>query len=184
MKLSLITSLALAAAMSAPAFAASDASDTITINGSVADTCTLSIDGSAVSSSNATFAGSTIDITSLADATTAVMTPASMSLSFDGMCNYAHSIGLESANGGLDYTGSVSVVGGTFDDLVEYTVSASWDGGVSLESENTVANQSVAGAFREDDVTLAFIFDNDGGSDPLLSGAYTDSLTIQLGAAL
>lgn len=180
----LIAPTALLFAAVSPALAAPDANDTITINGSVADTCTLSIDATPQSSSNSTFAASTIDITSLADATDATISPATMTLTFDGMCNYAHAIGLQSANGGLDYTGGVSVVGGAFDELVEYTVSASWDGGVSLDSENGTANQNVAGAFRQDDVSLAFNFDNNGETDPLLSGSYTDSLTIQLGAAL
>jgi len=170
-----------------PAFAAASASSNITINGSVADTCTLTM-GASSAATNSTFATNTISITNLADATTAQSVTASQTLNFAGMCNYAHSISLESANGGLTHDGSVTVVGGTFDDLVEYDVSSNWaSAGAALDAEGgaTVKDvQSVSGANAESAAELSFNIDNNGGTDPLLAGNYTDTVTIQLGAAL
>ena len=181
--------LALLISTSFVAHAAPSASSSITINGSVADTCTMSLAAASSSDVNATYAANTISITALADATTAVSTAASTELSIDGMCNYAHNMSIGSANGGMTHDGTVSVVSGsgTFDNLVEYDVSVAWANTVSLDAEGgaaVTATDAPGGAYSATGVAVSFNFDNNGGTDPLLSGAYTDTITLKLGATI
>lgn len=169
--------------------AADSASSTITINGSVADTCTLSLAAASSGDNNASYAGNVITVTQLADAGDATFNDADTTLSFDGMCNYAHNMSLQSANGGMEHDGSVAVVAGsgTFDDLIEYDVTANWANPVVLDASGgatVTATDAPGGAYSATGVTVVFNIDNDGGTDPLLSGGYTDSVIIKLGATI
>ncbi len=181
--------LALLISSSFVAHAAPSASSTVTINGSVAPTCTMSLAAASSGDVNASFGSNKIAITNLANATTAVSTDASTVLSFDGMCNYAHNMSIGSANGGMTHDASVTVVAGSgaFDNLVEYDVSVAWANTVSLDADGgaaVTATDAPGGAYSATGVAVTFNFDNNGGTDPLLSGDYTDTITLKLGATI
>ena len=185
-----------AALLAGPAFAAPSASNDITINGTAPQVCTLGNPNTTGSATNATFAGTTVSVTALASATDASLNQTSVTLRYAGLCNYAHNVGLKSANGGLvNASGAANapVAGsGTFIQRVGYTATANWAGAndVLATSNSTTsyvapgvvkANWSVAGANQGNlDVNVAIA----SSSTPVVAGTYGDTLTVGIGAAL
>ena len=188
-----------------PAFADPSASNAISISGSSPDTCTLD-PGTQSAATNATFTpgagASTLAIGTLASATDATLQTTSATITFVGMCNYAHNIGLQSANSGLQNgtAGNDPVAGsGSFIKKVGYTASYVWAGHTSTGTERLVFANDVgigAGASavlkKSDNVTVAganqgnlvLHFDIASSSTPVVSGSYSDTLTVKIGATL
>ncbi|MFC6199507.1 hypothetical protein [Ponticaulis profundi] len=186
--------------LAAPAIAASSDSTTITLDGSVADTCLI---GTAATSSLTNVTPTTetdLDITALADAGTALIQDAAATVTFaNSYCNYAHSFGFQAANGALAYDSSVTVTpsSGTFLQQVGYTATLDWSelaSPLSISSTNdTSASASgsavndtttATGAFRGDLVFTVDLDETTSASIPLLSGGYSETFTLSLGATL
>lgn len=189
---------ALAVMLPITSFAASSDDESVAINGTVVNTCTLGVpsqvgalNGSLIGGATSTSA--TLTFTNIADATDASYTGfgSVVSLSFAGMCNYAAKLGVQTTSGALINSNAANVpVAGSlpFSDKVMYQAAASWNGvGPTLNTNGTAGiknEQSYAGALLADvilDITLKLA--SVPGS-PMLAGDYTDTLTIQLGASL
>lgn len=181
-----------AAGFTCAAHAAPDDQEVLTMEGSVADTCSLGTP-SVSASSNANLASSVVTFSALADETTAVFTGggSTIQLSFDGMCNYAHDVSIQSTNGWLINADNTQIApgSGNFNETVGYTPTVQWH--TELASFNATAgtagqktSKSIPGAFAG---TVGLQINLVGVSDPsapMLAGTYTDDLVLQLGAAL
>lgn len=190
------------ALLAAPSAIAADSQTTdITFSGSVADTCVMSAP-TVTASSNATSTAlegnvgtSVIGIDSLAtSADDASLAAASFQLTYaDSYCNYAHTIDMASLNGGMEIATPVSVVGGTFVQLIGYDSTLTWGAATVTDVDAATSTASatgtpvngtedtVAGAYRGDlvlDVAIA------ADANPVVSGTYSETLTISLGVAI
>ena len=140
-----------------------------------------------------------VTITNLADAGTAVLNSAGFTLTYsNSFCNYAHSVGIKATNGGLINASAAAnaPVGGTFVQRVGYDADVTWAGastqGPKPASVTTTAagdgaqddaiNTSVSGSNRGD-LVLSVAIDN-SATDPVVSGAYSETLTLKIGATL
>lgn len=187
---------ALTLALPTAALAADSAQDGVSINGSVANTCTLGIPTQTASNQASLDAGATttsasVSFTNLANPADASYTGtgSSVTLRFAGMCNYASNLALQSTNGSMTNT-DVGVVPGSlpFADKVFYTAMANWSTFSSsigaFDVPGIKFNTSIPGALLDDiDVSITLFGTNSAGN-PLLSGNFTDTLTVQIGAAL
>jgi len=189
----------------APAFAAASASNGVAISGTSTPTCTLN-SGVQSAATNATYTpgagASTLAVTTLASATDATLQTTSATVTFVGMCNYAHNVGLMSANSGLQNASTSNdplATSGSFIKKIGYTASYQWAGHSSTGSEtltftNDVGTGSSAAATVTKGATFAVSganrgnlvlqFDIAGLATPVVAGTYTDTLTVQIGASL
>ncbi|MBV9541047.1 MAG: hypothetical protein JO167_07245 [Alphaproteobacteria bacterium] len=204
-KLRLLGAAAAALMCAAPAMAADTATNNIGISGTSPNTCTLN-SGAQTAATNAAFTpgsgSSTLAITALASAADASLQATSATLTFVGMCNYKHNVGLKSANSGLQNanTSNDPVAGsGSFIKKVGYTASYTWAGHSSSGSENLTFTNNVgtgasAAASTTTGATFAVAGANQGNlvlqldvaasATPVVAGTYSDTLTVQIGAAL
>lgn len=149
MKRILIAAVAVAAVTSGSnAFAAPNASATISMSGSSPNTCVLgkaAVQGAAVNMALGTDAqtrgtgarGNTaVTITDLASASEALLQNASITLRYaNSYCNMAHEVGIQSINGGFinSTAGNDPVAGsGDFIQRVGYTSNLAWAGGTAV----------------------------------------------------
>lgn len=202
MKRVLMAAAAASLLVTPAALAAPSQTTDVTISGSVADTCVMSAP-TVTASSNATASAlngnagtSTIGIDSLAtSADDASLAAASFQLTYsDSYCNYAHSIDMASAKGGMVIDTPVAVVGGTFVQMIGYDSTLTWGAASVTDVDSTTSTASnaapgavngteasVAGAYRGDlilDVSIA------ADTNPVVSGTYSETLTISLGVAI
>ena len=183
-----------------PALASNFASNGIAISGTSPDTCTLD-SGTQNSASNATYTGgagsSTLAIGALASSTDASLQATSAEITFVGMCNYAHTVSISSANSGLVNTSSSNdpIAGsGLFIQKVGYNATYTWAGadtsraGLNLSNSSSPshgtgtstngATVSVGGA-NQGNLVLDFAIP--ASATPVVAGTYNDTLTITLG---
>ena len=205
----ILLAAASAAMFAVPAFAADSATGTIGLNASVPDTCYISSMGANSLATGGAFTApgaggatvsATLDLgtTAIADATTAVGTSATYIINVEAYCNYAsHNVSLQSLNGGLIGPDSASVPSvGDFERRINYTADfAGWDGSTatSLTTDGVVssaaadvdsATQAYGVAVNTVGSAATLTITTADGTDPLIAGAYADTLTLQFGAAL
>lgn len=189
---SVIAIALLSVGVSGLAMAAPDDNDVMDINGSVSDTCFL---GTPVvsASSDASLASKIVTFSALADTSTAVFTGggSSIELNFDGMCNYAHNVSIQSTNGWLINSSSNTVVAGSgsFNSTVGYTPTVKWHNQLATfnaddGSAGKKASKPILGAFAGIAELQINLIGVDDPAAPLVAGTYTDDLVLQLGAAL
>jgi hypothetical protein len=105
---------------------------------------------------------------------------ATIVLVLPAVCNQAHTLNLSSLNGGLLGDGEAPI-SGAFRSLVPYSVTVNWAGGeqVLLTSDQELSvpfGDAAAGVVT---VTIQI----PPGGAPLVAGAYTDEIVLELGAA-
>lgn len=170
---------------------AQSASSSITLSGTAAPTCNIPTTPVASSNTNVTInsstaAASSLTVTSFID-TAAVANAAALTLTYaNAMCNYAHNVGVQTTNGGIkQQSGTTTVIGGTFANNVNYTATATFGGSTATITTNGTANAkqstAVAGANMGNLVLTVSVA---AGTNPVLQGSYSDTLTLQIGAAL
>ncbi len=189
----LLIAAAAALAVGAPALAASSpAPNSNALSGVAPTVCVMSaptINNADATLVSATANASAVQFSNFASPANAQLTPnQDFTLTVQATCNYAHSFGLKSQNGGLKNT-TTSVVGGSFIQSVNYTVGGLWGlHPIALQTFGLPNTKSfgfgdVDGANRGS-VVLAVSLNNPLFNRPLVAGAFTDVLTLQLGAPL
>ncbi|KAF0092808.1 MAG: hypothetical protein FD163_574 [Hyphomonadaceae bacterium] len=193
-----------AMAMAGSAFAANSQTTTAFMQGNVPDTCVLTAP-TVTASTNATNVllggngGQSTMLLTLADANTAKLNAVSFTLTYaDSYCNYNHSVGIKATNGGLiasDY--DPVATSGAFIRRIGYDADIKWMGPAFAQGPNpgtstttdlgdtlstAAVNFPVAGANRAD-LVIQVTIDN-SNQTPVVSGTYTEYLTLKIGATL
>ena len=172
--------------------ATSSATRTLPVTGSVPRTCAMG-EGKIAPGSLNNFAGldgDTLRILQFTDPATLQVRSASVTIGFDAVCNFPHSVRIESQNNGLwPVDQRVSGRPAGFAYAVPYTARFSWgpangglDATAKVRNQNTqvvAVNDAVAGEFR------LRIQIEDGASNvenraPLIAGTYVDTVRIFL----
>ena len=186
--------VALVALLSGPAFSAGSQTNGVAISGSAVNTCTLSAptvfstSGAALSSS--TLTSGTIAISDFVDTSDATyIDGVSIILTFDAMCNYPSHFNSQTLTGGLKSTTPVVAGSGPFVTTLNYSAGLTWGGQTSNLGTNGSAlrkgvQRNVAGSFKGTAQLNITLSNPTVGSTPVVAGAFTDQLTIQIGAAL
>jgi hypothetical protein len=183
----MIMASALAACAALPAKADSTARRDTEMGATVAKVCHLgsvTMTGGSNASFNAQALGGEIALGTLANGDTARAMPASISVTFDSVCNETLFIRLVSANGGLAPDNGAPASGG-FANRVDYTADLTWGaehtslttGGSSSSSAGVQLPGAQAGA-----VTLNITIP--AGSQPLVAGDYSDVLRVEFAESL
>ena len=185
------------------ALAASSQTTTTLMQGNVPDTCVLNTPTfAALYASSPALVGnggqSTILLT-LADSTTAKLNGVSFELTYaDSYCNYAHSVGIQATNGGLIASDNDPVAtSGAFIRRIGYDADIKWMGPAFAQGPNpahsttldsgdatqaAAFNFPVTGANRADLVIRVTI--DSSNTTPVVSGTYTEYLTVRMAATL
>ena len=178
------------AALALPSLALAATPDTaqgrLDLTGTAPSACVISTPTSAAGA-NATFQAAgdqqgQINITELADPTTAQPIAASINLALPIICNSAHKVIISTANGGLARVGGAGQTVGGFREFLPYSVSASWAGQTATatsQAGTTVTINANDGAAGQ----LSLVIDVPGGGVPLIAGVYDDQVVIELQAA-
>lgn len=177
--------------LTTPALAGPTRTSTAALAGTAPTVCTLSaptldptsngaaLSGASTTSATVTFSGF------VSPATAAYIPGVDFTLVFDGMCNYPSNYRIQSQNGRL--TTTTPVVGGTFVTGLDYSAGLHWRTTSSTLQTNGTAGlkgslKSLAGAYSGE-ADLEIILTTPINA-PLVSGDFTDHLTVQIGAAL
>lgn len=123
-----------------------------------------------------------IRILQLVDPQTSLARATSMNLSLPIVCNVGHRIILRAQNGGLarsNRAGGAQATPG-FRETVPYALTASW-AGVSMRSGSEASVNLAAPDAAAGDLTIDI--DIPGGGAPLIAGAYSDLLVVELRVA-
>lgn len=200
MKRILFAAAALAAiGFNTSAMAAASASATVAMSGPVDPTCTLGTPvASATTGAVATPGASNTGVAlTLANASTAALEASGFTLTYAGMCNYAHSVGIKATNGGLLNASAVAnaPIAGTFVQRVGYTASAAWGGVTAAVPGATtstsaatgvaaamIAQQSAVAGSNLGDLVLTVAIAAD--ANPVVAGTYSETLTLKIGATI
>lgn len=133
---------------------------------------------------NVTDQGGTIALSAMADRNTARALPATISVTFDSVCNQSLFIRLVSANGGLKQEQGAQG-GNGFINRVDYSADLGWAGGQANLTTTGGTNEStivpLSGA-QSGPVTLNITIP--AGSQPLVAGDYADVLTVEFAGQL
>lgn len=179
-----------------PVFAQATDSDALNLSGTQAQTCTLG----AFSASAATgalvvgdYGAGTLSLTGTMSPSTAIRAAGSITLNAAAMCNYAHSVSVRQSGGGLINASDLAPAQGTFIRKQGYDAVVSWAAETITASSPDVTaepsppaavtstNQSINGAASG---TLGLTLSVVDSASPVLSGTYTDSVVVQIGADL
>ena len=168
--------------------AAAQDSSTVTVTGAVEDRCILGqaeLGDGAIHNFNSP-SGAVFVISELTDTSTLTTRAAELSLELNAMCNSPHRLVLASENAGLWRT-EVTTTSSGFGSAVPYRIDLGW----ADENRNLVAEaasreniewEMLVGRPATGDVQIDFVIDagatNAGTGAPLLSGAYSDVLTV------
>ncbi len=196
MKRILIAATAIAAlGFNTSAFAAVDASATVTMGGKVANTCTLGTP--TLSSLNASLtpaaSSSVVTFNSLANTNTAALNASGFAMNYEGMCNMAHQIQLKAANGGLRQVTPVAVLGGNFVERIGYTATATWGGQTASPAIDATSTGAAPAAAEKQDTktvaganagTLVLQVTIPSNAAPVVAGDYTETLTLKVAATI
>ena len=190
--ISLFILAALAGTTPALAATTNTAITTLPVTGSVPRTCAMAEGKIAPGSLNniAGFDGDTLRIIQFTDPATLQVRAASVTISFDAVCNFPHEVRIESQNNGLwPIDGRVSDRPAGFAYAVPYSARVNWgpadaqfDANAKVRSQNfkvVAVNDAVAGEFR------LRIQIEEGASNvetraPLVAGTYADTVRIFL----
>lgn len=160
----------------------------VTLTGVADDRCTLgqAEAGDGTIENFDTPSGAVFTISQLTDPTTLTTRAAELSLALGAMCNSPHRLTVESQNAGLWRT-EVSGATAGFGSAVPYRLGLGWAGenrNLSAEaaSRQTIEWELLIGYPASGDVQLDFVIDagttNAGLGAPLLSGSYSDVVTV------
>ncbi len=168
--------------------AAAQASRTVTVTGAAEDQCILGqaeLGDGAIQNFDSP-SGAVFVISELTDPSTLTTRAAELSLALNAMCNGPHRLTVASENAGLWRT-DITVTSSGFGSAVPYRIDLGW----ADENRNLVAEAAsrqeiewelLVGRPASGDVQLDFMIDpgatNAGAGAPLLSGAYSDVLTV------
>lgn len=181
--------LAALAALAIPAAAAAQTQDTgqgrLEIIGEAPSACLISAapttGGTNSSFVSATQSSAEVRITNMVDPQTGQATPATINLALPIICNANHHVVVRTANGGLAREGAPAPAPG-FRELVPYNVTASWAGTTaSGSSQDSPSVDILTGDGAAGDLSINIQVP--GGGDPLVAGAYSDELIIELQVA-
>ncbi len=125
-----------------------------------------------------------VTITQMVDPNTAVPVASSINLALPIICNAAHNVTVSTTNGGLARAGVAPGAGpvGGFRQFLPYQVTATWAGqtqNATSQAGTTVSINSSDGAAGQLSLTIAV----PGGGDPMVAGAYSDQVVVQLQVA-
>lgn len=194
--------LALSTLLGGHAFADASVPATVTMGGPVEPTCTLDPltqvgATNAALAPGATSSTATVNITTLASASTALyQTGTVINLGMSGMCNYAHSVSLQTTRGGLKPTpaqiAANPMIAGSlpFITHINYNAIATWGGPIPMVlSTSDVAldktSAAIPGFFKgTGNLSLSLISPSGFATRPLIAGDWSDTVTVQIGAAL
>ena len=169
--------------------------------GTVSPTCTISpmtqfsADGANLGG-GATSTAATVNLTGLANATTAMYEPGvAITLNFTGMCNYVHNVGVQTTTGNLKaVTAANAQVASSLDFIktLDYAATINWGNKVgSLSADGTAMKKSpnrvVTGSYSGTGSLVISITDPSAAAiatQPLIAGTWSDTLTLKIGAAL
>lgn len=127
-------------------------------------------------------ASAAIRVIDLVDPLTAQARGASINLAFPVICNAAHRVTVRTANGAMERGHPPALHAPGFRDRLPYEVSATWAGRTvtgSSESRTPVDISLSNGAAGLLSIVVAIA----PGGAPLIAGAYSDSLVVELQAA-
>lgn len=132
---------------------------------------------------NATFSagdqGGAITLSALADRNTARALPASISVTFQGVCNEPQSIRLVSSGGGLTQDQGAQS-GGGFLNRVDYTATLGWGAGqTTLSTDGTAHGSATVLSIGARSGAVTLVISIPAGSQPLVAGNYSDVLTVE-----
>ncbi|MDX6749172.1 hypothetical protein SH611_05075 [Geminicoccaceae bacterium 1502E] len=175
---------ALAIGVASHASAADNAQNAFTMTGSVADTCTLESFVASAESSIAV-AGNTLTITADSATDDAVPDGFAVTLTAAAMCNFVTDVSITSAKQGFTYDAAQLTTSDTdFVSKLDYTAAVSWSA-TSFTLNTSAAATAGATDVEATSANLVIQID-DVAVDPaarLLSGTYSDTLTVNLGPA-
>jgi hypothetical protein len=164
------------------------------MTGTAPNTCTMAAP-TLMASGNASLSGATqtsatVSIFNFVNTANATYKPGiAIALNFVSMCNYASNFQIETQGGAMKNTAVSAVAGsGPFITSLNYTALMLWGGQLSVLSTDgnagTMGSQaSLSGAFQGS-ATISISLTNPLSASPLVAGAFTDHLTVQIGAAL
>lgn len=183
-----LLSLTLAAAPAAAMAAPLDGTDSarLDISGASPSACVISAPA-AEAGANAAFqsleaTSARVRIVDLVDPMTAQPRAASINLAFPVICNAAHRVTVRTPGGAMVRGGAPAPQAPGFRDRLPYEVSASWAGQSDQGSSTTLTPVDINlpnGAAG----TLSVAVNIPAGGEPLIAGAYSDSLIVELQAA-
>lgn len=192
--------VAAAALLATPAFAQDTANQTINLNGTQANSCTLVQLGAAVPTGS--ISGTVLTGTVAFNSATAVLPAGTFAATFTGMCNYVHNVSVRSTNGGMvnASAGANAPVAGTFATKLGYQLNLAWAGQTLTNTTVTFANSTAAtppvpGTDGSRTLTNAINGAASGSlvvtigltgsaGNPVVAGAYSDAVAVRLGAVL
>lgn len=176
--------LALGAASAASAQDGPTARNDIEIAAEAPGACLIAA-GPTASGQNASFTsganGGQMRILQLVDPLTAEVTPADISLALPVICNASHSVVVRTTRGGLTRDGVAAPAAPGFRNQVPYQLAVGWAGATSSQtsaSPGIVIDQPGAAA---GDLQLNISIPEGGA--PLVAGAYSDQVVIELRVA-
>lgn len=189
----LIVSAALAFGLAAPALAQSDtASRDLPVTGRAPQVCAMQ-DGRIQAGGLINVAGTsgtTLQILQFVDPQTLAARAASATVDFDAVCNFPHSVRIESQGNGMWPTdGRISSQVQGFAYAVPYTANVSWGGNNATLNANGKVRQIVQQSVAVDQpvqgtlelrIEIAEGASNVENKAPVLAGSYADTLRIYL----
>lgn len=152
------------------------------IEGSIIENCIFDVvptGGAGGVNISTTENGLSVNFNSIADPETAELVPFGLIVSLDMTCNFAHTVTIRSASGGLQASDPSN--SDSFTDRADYTVEAQWAGQSAGFSTSGTPGE---GAGLQIGGLNAGRFDLEIGSAasslPLVAGDYTDTLIIEI----
>lgn len=187
---------AFAGIAAAPALAQATDTDTVSLSGTQAQTCTLG----AFSAGAATgalvvgdFGAGTLTLTGTMSSSTAIRAAGSITLNATAMCNYGHNVSVRQTGGGLINASDFAPTQGTFVRKQGYAAAVTWATETITASSSDVTtapaapaavtslDKSISGAAAG---TLSLTLSVAASASPVVAGAYSDSVVVQIGADL
>lgn len=156
--------------------------DTIRVYADAAPACVVG-QVRASNGANATFvpdsAGGTVQIAQLVDPQTAEPTATQIALAIPAICNSAHRLIVESAEGGLQRAGGQPGMRGSptsFGDFLPYNVAVDWaSGSITRTSDQPVSADTQDAASGDLNIGI----DVPAGGSVLTAGSYSDTILIR-----
>lgn len=127
-------------------------------------------------------ASARVRIVDLVDPMTAQPRAASINLAFPVICNGAHRLTVRTADGAMVRAGDPDPQAPGFRDRLAYEVSAAW-AGLSASGSSTTLTPVDLSLGNGAAGVLSLAVDIAPGGQPLIAGAYSDSLIVELQAA-
>lgn len=195
-----ITAALVAVSVAGSAFAAPSASQQVSINGSMADTCTVGQPTVVGSATNASLSGNVVTVQQLASSADALLVPTTITLNLDVMCNNAGILSITEANGGLVRAGGVGpTVPGQENNFVRkigYSLETEWEGLAALGKNRSRPNNGSGFINGNAPLPIAYVtwgaahanaevkFTIPTDTRPVLAGDYSTTVRIRAQSSL